>query len=159
MWNVSIPFKRVDISNLMTFEWCFLISNMRIAMQCHPSLYYIMYLETLLFVVQCNVLISLLWFLLSLLNCVPYLPTCQRAFRVYVLTCQRVLLTYVSTCQRALCAFCAYVPTCSLDATTNNKNKFSIICFPYIFVIVLSLFLCQIKLLYILALLLPGGSL
>ena len=148
MWNVSIPFKRVDISNLMTFEWCFLISNMRIAMQCHPSLYYIMYLETLLFVVQCNVFISLLWFLLSLLNCVPYLPTCQRALRAYVLTCQRVLR-----------AFCACVPMCSLDATPNNKNKFSIICFPYIFVIVLSLFLCQIKLLYILALLLPGGSL
>ena len=33
------------------------------AMQCHPSLYYVMYLGTLLFAVQFNVFISLLWFL------------------------------------------------------------------------------------------------
>ena len=32
-------------------------------MQCHPSLYYVMYLGTLLFAVQFNVFISLLWFL------------------------------------------------------------------------------------------------
>ena len=31
-------------------------------MQCHPLLYYVMYLGTLLFVVQFNVFISLLWF-------------------------------------------------------------------------------------------------
>ena len=35
------------------------------AMQCHPSLYYVIYLVTLLFAVQRNVLISLLWFLFS----------------------------------------------------------------------------------------------
>ena len=141
----------------MTFEWCFLISNMRIAMQCHPSLYYVIYIGTLLFAVQRNAFISLLWFLLSLLNCVPYVPhvpTCFACLRALVRT-----RAYVLTCRLALRAFCAYVPTCSRDLTTNNKNKFSIICFPYIFVIVLSLFLCQIKLLYILALLLPGGSL
>ena len=34
-------------------------------MQCHPSLYYAMYLGTFLFVVQFNVFISLLWFLFS----------------------------------------------------------------------------------------------
>ena len=78
-----------------------------------------------------------------------YVLTCQRVLRAYVSTCQLSLRAYVSTCQRALRAFCVYVPTCSLDATPNNKNKFSIICFPYIFVIVLS-FSCQIKLLFLL---------
>ena len=34
-------------------------------MQCHTSLYYVMYLGTLLFPVQRNVFISLLWFLFS----------------------------------------------------------------------------------------------
>ena len=34
-------------------------------MQCHPSLYYVMYLGTLSFAVQHNVFISLLWFLFS----------------------------------------------------------------------------------------------
>ena len=34
-------------------------------MQCYPSLYYTMYLRTLLFVVQRNVFISLLWFKFS----------------------------------------------------------------------------------------------
>ena len=34
-------------------------------MQCYSSLYYVMYLRTLLFSVQRNVLISLLWFLFS----------------------------------------------------------------------------------------------
>ena len=82
----------------MTFEWCFLISNMRIAMQCHPSLYYIIYIGTLLFAVQRNVFISLLWFLLSLLNCVTYVPTCQRALRAYLLLCERVLRAYVPSC-------------------------------------------------------------
>ena len=60
-----MSFKQVNTSNLMTIECCFLISKiMRIAMQCHPSLYYVMYLGTLLFVVQFNVFISLLWFYL-----------------------------------------------------------------------------------------------
>ena len=83
-------------------------------------MYYIMYLETLLFVVQLNVFISLLWFLLSLLNCVPYLPTCQRALRAYVprcLACLRAhvpmglacLRVYVPTC---LACLRVYVPTC-----------------------------------------------
>ena len=39
---------------------------MRIAMQCHPSLYYVMFLGKLLSAVQFNVFISL-WFLLILL--------------------------------------------------------------------------------------------
>ena len=34
----------------------------------------------------------------SLLNCVPYVLTCQRALRAYVLTCQRALRAYVLTC-------------------------------------------------------------
>ena len=62
MSNVWMPFKRVNTSNLMTFECCFLISKiMRIAMQCHPSLYYVMYLGTISFVVQFIVFISLLF--------------------------------------------------------------------------------------------------
>ena len=109
----------------------------------------------------------------SLLNCVTYVPTCQRALRAYVLAYQRPLRAYLLTCQRALCAYVltgqralrayvltrqcalrayvlkcqralrAYVPfvsMCSRAITTNNKTKFSIICFPYIFVIVLSFF-------------------
>ena len=96
MSNVSIPFKRLNISNLMTFEWCFLISNiMRISMQCHHSLYYVIYLGTLVFAVQRNVFINLLWFLLILLKCVPHAPMYQRALHAYVLLCQRVLRAYV----------------------------------------------------------------
>ena len=36
---------------------------MRITMQCHPSLCYVMYLGTFLFAVQFNAFVSLLWFL------------------------------------------------------------------------------------------------
>ena len=94
----------------MTFEWCILISNiMRIAIQCHPSLYYVMYLGTLLFVVQRNVFISLSQFLLSLINCVLQVPTCQRDWRADVLLCQRVLHAYVPMC---LACSRAHVPTC-----------------------------------------------
>ena len=85
-----------------------------------------------------------------------HVPTCFACLRALVRTCfaclraqLAALRAYVLTCRRALRAFCAYVPTCSRDVTTNNKNKFSIICFPYIFVIVLS-FSCQIKLLFLL---------
>ena len=49
--------------------------------------------------------------LMSLLNCVPYVLTCQRALRAYVLTCQRTLLAYVLKCQRALRV---HVLTCQL---------------------------------------------
>ena len=64
MSKVTMLFKQVNTSNLMTFEWCFLISKiMKIAMQYYPSLYYVMYIGTLLFAVQCNVFMSLLWFL------------------------------------------------------------------------------------------------
>ena len=44
----------------------------------------------------------------SLLNCVPYLLTCQHALRSSVFTWQRVLRTYVLTWQ---CALRAYVLT------------------------------------------------
>ena len=67
MSNVGIPTKWVNTSNLMTFEWCFLIQSiMRIAIQCHSSMYYIIYLGTFSFAVRFNVFISfisLLWFL------------------------------------------------------------------------------------------------
>ena len=87
----------------------------------------------------------------------PYVPTCHVLFmltcsRVKVpcvfmcshanvscmLTCQRALRAYVLTCQHAFLCFRAYVPTCSGAITINNKNKLSIICFLYIFVIDLS---------------------
>ena len=87
-----------------------------------------------------------------------YVLTCQRALRAYVLTCQRVLGAYMLMYQRALRAFRAYVPTCSRAITTNNKNNCSI-CFPYIFLIVLCFFFLWNKMLYILTLFLPGGSL
>ena len=73
-----------------------------------------------------------------------YVLTCQRALHAYMFTCERVLHAYVLTCQHALHAFHVYVPTCSCAITTNNKNSFSILCFFYIFVIVLS-FSCEIK--------------
>ena len=66
-----------------------------------------------------------------------------RALRVHVPTCLACLRAHVPCvlkCQRVLRAFCAYVPMCSRAITTNNKKKFSIICFLYIFVIVLSFF-------------------
>ena len=58
--------------------------------------------------------------IMSLLNCVPYVLTCQRALRAFVLTCQCALRAYVLTCQRVLrayvpkCTAClhAHVPTC-----------------------------------------------
>ena len=68
----------------------------------------------------------------------PYMLKCLHVSCAYMLTCQRVLRAYGLTCQRALRAFRAYVPTCSGAIATNNKNKFSIICFTYILVIALS---------------------
>ena len=59
---VNPPFKRVNTSNLMMFECCFLRFHSMIRITCPPSLYYVMYLGTLLFAVQFNVFISLLWF-------------------------------------------------------------------------------------------------
>ena len=56
------------------------------------------------------------------------------------LTCPRSLRAYVLTRKRALRAFCAKVPTCVRAINTNNKNKFSVICFLYTFVIAISFF-------------------
>ena len=57
---------------------------------------------------------------MSLLNCVPYLFTRERALRAYVPKCQQALRAYVLTWQCAFRAsvltcqrvFCAYVLTC-----------------------------------------------
>ena len=76
----------------------------------------------------------------------PQVPTCFACLCAHVsawLTCLRALRSYVPcvvTCQRTLRASCAYVPRCSRAITTNNKNKFSVICFLYTFVIVISFF-------------------
>ena len=45
----------------------------------------------------------------SLLNCVPYVLTCQCALHTYVLMCQHPLRAYVLMCQRVLLA---YMLTC-----------------------------------------------
>ena len=55
---------------------------------------------------------------------VPYVLIRQRALRAYMLTCQRGFRSLVLTCKRALRA---HVQTC---ITSNNKNKFSMTCFP-----------------------------
>ena len=68
-----------------------------------------------------------------------YVLTCLACLHAYVpcmLTCQRVLYVYVLTCQH-LCMLC--MSTSSHAITTNDQDKFSITCFPYIFVIVLCL--------------------
>ena len=96
---------------------------------------------------------------------VPCVLTCSFALRVLVLTCLRALHAYVPACLAYLCANVPYVLTCShanmswvlmcsraympcllymptgLRALKlHDKDKFSITCFPYIFVIVLCFF-------------------
>ena len=104
------------------------------------------------------------WSLLNcmryMLTCqLPCLITCLRAYmltclhalcayvlRAYVLTCLACLHTYVPCMLTCQCALYVYVLTCqhpcmlcmstsSHAITTNDKDKFSITCFPYIFVI------------------------
>ena len=53
---------------------------------------------------------------LSLINCVLYMLTCQRPC---VLTCSRANVLWVSKCSRAI--------------TSNNKNKFLMTCFFFVF--------------------------
>ena len=62
----------------------------------------------------------------SLLNCVPYVLTCQCVVRAFVLMCQRALRAYVLTCQLVLYAYVlkhqrvlrAYLFTCQLALLT-----------------------------------------
>ena len=70
-------------------------------------------------------------------------PTCLACLRDHVPKCAACLRTHVPTCLACFAwsrANVLCVPTCSRAITTNNKNKFSITCFPYILVIVLCLF-------------------
>ena len=60
---------------------------MRIAVQCHPSLYYVMYPGTLLFPVQLNVFISLLWFLFIVKNLKSFLVMQQVTNTFSLLKC------------------------------------------------------------------------
>ena len=90
-----------------------------------------------------------------MLRCLAYLrahmPRCLVCSRanmpcVFICSCANVPTCLVCLCARVItclrtnvpCVFC--VPTYSRAITTNGKDKFSIICFPYIFVIVLCLF-------------------
>ena len=64
MSNVTMPFEWVKTSNLMTFEWSFIISRYHENCNAMSSFTVLrQYLGTLLFAVQLNVFISLLWFL------------------------------------------------------------------------------------------------
>ena len=88
---------------------------------------------------------------------VPFVLTCSRNIVPCVLTCSRVYVPCVLPCSRPMCLACLrdYMITCSCLAclrvnvscvlcvptwsraiTTNDKYRFSITCFPYIFVIV-----------------------
>ena len=73
-------------------------------------------------------------------------PTCLACLRAHLPTCLACLGVHVPTCLACFAwsrANVTCVPTWSSAITTNNKNKFSITCFPYIFVIVLCLFLLK----------------
>ena len=80
-----------------------------------------------------------------------HVSTCQRALRACILTCQSVLRAYVLTCQRALralratmpCVLCVLTPSRAI--TTDNKNKFPITCFPYIYIFVIVLCFFPVK--------------
>ena len=91
---------------------------------------------------------------------VLFVLTCSRENVPCVLMCSRANVSCVLTLTRETCLAClrAHVPTCLVcfsclhtylrtyvptylrAITANKKNKFSIICFTYIFVIVLSSF-------------------
>ena len=87
----------------------------------------------------------------SLLNCVPYVLTCQRALRA---TCLRADASYVLTCSCAnmLCVLtysCVNVlcmPKCLRAITSNNKNKFSMTVLLRFLVLFVSFFFWEIKL-------------
>ena len=70
-----------------------------------------------------HIVTNIYYFLSSLLNCVSYVLTCQRALRAYMLNCQRALRAYVLTCLECLrvhvpCMLC--VPTYSRDITKTS---------------------------------------
>ena len=90
----------------------------------------------------------------SLLNCVPYVLTCQLVLRAHMLTCIACSRAYVPTCLECLRAShvdlpcvlmwsrvnvasvltCSHgnvscVPTCSIAIISNNRNKFPVTCF------------------------------
>ena len=99
-------------------------------------------------------------------TCLAYLrahvPACLECSRAHVPACLAYLCAHVPACLACLCAYvptclayvraqvikcsCANmpcllcVPTCSRAITTNDKDKFSIHVFAYIFVIVICLF-------------------
>ena len=76
---------------------------------------------------------------------VPCVLTCWRVYMPCMLTCSRANLSCMSMCS---CLACSHVnmpcvlcvPMCSCAITANDKYRFSITCFPYIFEIVHCLF-------------------
>ena len=85
---------------------------------------------------------------------VPTCLTCLRAhvttslvcFRGHVPTCLSCLCAHVPTCLTCLRGHVPCVPNCSCGITSNNKNKFSMTCFTYIFGTFSLSFLWKIKL-------------
>ena len=69
-----------------------------------------------------------------------HMPMCLAFSLAHIPTCLACLRAQVITysCAKLPCVLC--VPTCSRAISTTDKDKFSITCFPYIFVIVLCLF-------------------
>ena len=86
--------------------------------------------------------------MLTCLACLrAHLPTCLACLRTHVPTCLACLLAHVPTC---IAWLLAHVLTRLACFSCLPAYVLTIICFPYIFVIVLSFFSCEIKLLYIL---------
>ena len=72
---------------------------------------------------------------------VPCVLTCSRANVSCVLTCSRANVLCVLTRQRILYALRTYVLTCYNYKWPNDKDKFSITCFPYILWLFFAFFL------------------
>ena len=64
---------------------------------------------------------------------IPCVLTCSRVNVPQVLTSQCVFRAYVFTCFVCLRAHVPCLPKCLHAITSNNKKKFSVTCFTYIF--------------------------
>ena len=91
--------------------------------------------------IACVLMCSMPCVLMCSCTYVPCMLTCSSAYVPCTLMCSQANMSCMLTCScvNMSCLLC--VPMCSHAITTNDRDKFSIICFPYIFVIVLCLFL------------------
>ena len=88
--------------------------------------------------IACVLMCSMPCVLMCSCTYVPCMLTCSCAYVPCTLMCSQANVSCMLTCScvNMSCLLC--VPMCSHAITTNDRDKFSIICFPYIFVIVLS---------------------